>query len=66
MKVTRWYPASIKPVYVGWYECDYMVSSTVMRYWDGGKWKINPDASHDCAFGTWRGDKWRGLTEKAK
>lgn len=66
---TPWYPASIKPVRVGWYEVSYyrvgMPEGRVVdgrRYWSGTRWKFGPRGLV-CAMGCHLQDAWRGLAE---
>ncbi len=63
-KVTEWYPASVKPVHRGEYDCLYNFSIDKPRrlYWNGFEW-INPLTRRRSPFG-WSGDQWRGLAEK--
>lgn len=61
MKLTRWYPAHIKPVRVGFYE----VSSgdglfKDFYWWSGALWRIAPN-SYFCLHES-TNLKWRGLT----
>lgn len=65
MKLTEWYPAKIKPVHVGLYECNIGLEEAhagrkgMLFYWDGDLWL--QQYSKDPCFGQ---DKpWRGLTE---
>ena len=67
MKRTPWFPVSVNPVRVGWYECLFLCFGTwLVRYWwDGLQWKHAPTDIEATSFGI-TGDKWRGLTEPAK
>lgn len=68
MKKTKWFPASEKPVSVGWYECKSPLigtSAIVLRWWDGKNWRASPK-SVISLFSLHKKDKWRGLTEEAK
>ncbi len=59
-EVTDWYPASVKPVRVGWYECQFHIG-TLIRYWNGNIW-----VSDSSRFGYgWAPLPWRGLKEPA-
>ena len=60
MKRTRWYPAHIKPVRVGWYELLVRRFLTNQYWWDGAKWKIAPESKF--ALYDQMNFKWRGLT----
>ena len=58
MKRTPWFPVSVKPVRVGWYEARYWpMRKVLLMYWDGRGWD---------GFLVWERDTWRGLTEPAK
>lgn len=61
---TPWFPASIKPVHEGEYECFMTGIGFVRLRWDGGSfWSPNGWPAGFGAGGFER-DKWRGLTEK--
>ena len=67
-KYTPWFPASIKPVRVGWYSTES--KAPARRYWNGWAWSgMCDDRDDDAACAKWqhwastRTDiKWRGLT----
>ena len=70
MQTTEWYPAEIKPVHVGWYECRYddYYSKAIYKYWfDGTFWFLGPN-SRKLVYGNvnTQGETWRGLKEPAK
>jgi hypothetical protein len=71
MRKTGWYPGTVRPVRVGWYECWYAdddgyKDKTEMRYWDGLIWRAaNAFFSFECRFASdayAKKDRWRGLT----
>jgi len=41
MKLTEWFPASVKPVRTGWYKCRFARMVPVWRYWSGSIWKMD-------------------------
>lgn len=62
MKRTPWYPASVKPARVGWYEVRLSFDHGPMMerwHWDGEYW------TDELQSDVWmcKPDKWRGLTE---
>lgn len=66
-KVTPWFPADVKPVYIGWYETFRMDSGKEGKYpwrafWDGFKWCWEEDDSYSCCSVQSR--IWRGLADK--
>lgn len=67
MKRTQWFPASINPVRVGWYDvrCRHrMYGYPEERIWfNGSKWGYSPDTTAPCSFGR-SCDSWRGLAKK--
>lgn len=70
MKRTRWFPVSTPPSKdrPGPYEFQYCVSGKVRPpviwyWWDGSLWRSREGG---YARTTLHGDRWRGLTEKAK
>lgn len=62
-KRTPWYPASVKPVRVGWYEfkCAGLIGFTEAR-WDSNAWRF----TDDNVLIPIPGDEWRGLTRPAE
>ena len=64
MKLTPWYPAEIKPVRVGYYDCELCHSKGNERrhFWNGTNWYR--DNSLQCNMLTMKG--WRGLAEEPK
>jgi hypothetical protein len=64
MKKTPWFDArKYKPIRVGTYEFyDSLWNSTWFIYWDGKRWPWTGNGTGEL----YKGDKWRGLTEKAK
>jgi hypothetical protein len=78
MDKTPWFPASVKPARVGWYQASYHGYGTYWRYWTGTRWRfgLGPDSCSrpipdqldkgSCEFGEVIGDKWRGLAEPPK
>lgn len=74
MKLTPWFPGSVKPVREGVYQqMDGWGSLLGYQYWDGSYWHLwGP--SIDSAVLMYRNahpsvcqdDKWRGLSEKPK
>lgn len=57
MEKTEWYPSSIDPLWIGWYQCKYIyVDQPVMLYWNGLHWALGEEDTASCAFnGIWRG-----------
>jgi len=63
MKRTAWYPASVKPVRVGWYEywIPYLDTDWVMAFWTGETWlervpgRESPQPLEPLPDGQWRG-----------
>lgn len=45
-KLTPWFPADVKPVHVGWYQCKYGSQVPVWRYWDGADWLMSYGCGH--------------------
>lgn len=67
---TDWYPATIDPVRIGWYECRYYDYDIPQLYWwDGFLWRYGPEEPL-TAFGNGGADaeneSWRGLTENVE
>ncbi len=60
IKVTEWYPASVKPVREGWYERRYGIVGIYMQYWNGNIWLHDSFRKRPM----WWGLEWRGLAEK--
>lgn len=63
-KRSPWYPPTMTPVHVGWYECELCIRHTDNRhYWTGTEWLANPDKSK-----SWlpRNARWRGLAHPPK
>ena len=62
MKLTKWYPADIKPVRIGWYETKRQNGqiSTFKWWFDGNKWR----AGQDDFVCNEQNRVWRGLAEK--
>lgn len=70
MKLTKWFPASIKPVHVGVYEIKPRLSSMpqLFKHWDGKKWGFTGLNIADAKFYGDRGVylatqnvQWRGI-----
>lgn len=38
LKITDWYPGTVKPVRIGWYEVKTTMYNGRMRYWNGACW----------------------------
>jgi hypothetical protein len=61
-EVTRWFPATIHPARVGWYEASfYGLPDVRRRYWDGKQWTFGD--GHWTMFGSAPQDQWRGLAK---
>lgn len=59
--VTQWYQGDVAPYRTGWYECQFgSFGKTVMRWWHG-RWFQSNLCDLDSTFGTYPGDRWRGL-----
>ena len=58
---TPWYPGTIKPVRVGWYEVELLENDIHLDWWDGKRWKSDP-----TAYPYYKREQdnypWRGLT----
>lgn len=73
-KLTRWIPATIKPVRKGWYECAYADEGLMFHpfhYWDGKHWNGPDSTKYQCSGGgrypsSIPDSKWRGLATKPK
>ena len=59
-KLTPWFPPEIKPVRIGWYECEICVGRGTgeRHYWDGSDWNWKGTA-------ILMGAGWRGLSRPA-
>jgi len=65
LKLTPWFPASIKPVRNGFYDTnvppDTRFSESAFRwYWDGTDWLLNGAGSEPCVY---QNRKWRGVAK---
>lgn len=59
--LTPWFPASVKPVRVGWYETKVVGTyGPAMSHWDGLLWYV-VEGSLVCFY---QDRKWRGLADK--
>lgn len=73
-KLTPWFPGDVKPVRVGYYIREYLISdlSAIPDFWDGAEWHIGFGANRDgvlCHSSiSVRQDsrRWRGLAEPPK
>ena len=64
MKTTPWYPGTVKPVRVGFYEREYPSGEVIWQcFWNGRIW-INP--WNPPQHSEFQNLQWRGLTEKAR
>jgi len=61
-KVTKWFPAHIKPVHIGWYETKrFNGNKSAFKWWfDGEKWK----GGKDDFICNEQNRIWRGLAKK--
>lgn len=61
MKLTPWFDEYKQPVRVGWYETHTPVIGdiTLMRWWDGKCWRLNPNSDGFKVLYQLR--KWRGV-----
>ncbi len=65
---TPWYPASVRPVRVGWYEVSYHRPNRAQRvvdgrrWWNGQRWLFGR-VGLQCAMGCDPNDAWRGQPE---
>jgi hypothetical protein len=77
MKKTQWFPADVKPVHIGVYECERWEQGFRMvkrkLHWSGAGWSYSvkvPEyglsAGHHAAMFPNQGDRWRGLTKEQK
>lgn len=68
-QTTPWFPGSVKPVRVGWYEviCKLNMFNYVQTlYWSGLRWE-GPGIYHsNSGFYMGSCDSWRGLTRQAE
>lgn len=57
-KLTPWFPSSVKPVHVGWYQC----KCCYLKFWfDGKKWMTGHGVyDMESALPV----SWRGLADK--
>jgi hypothetical protein len=72
MKTTEWFPASTRPVHIGYYEVRYSwegasYGSLSRYYWDGEAWRFCKDATGELTWGSREYENisdeyWRGLT----
>jgi hypothetical protein len=65
-KLTPWYPATVKPVRVGWYEYTgwgLSVRFFDRRYWTGKGWRFSWERR---SYSGLQGDEWRGLAAPPK
>jgi hypothetical protein len=63
MKKTAWYPGTVKPVRIGFYERIYC--TPILSFWDGRRWMLSA-ASRGPIAGEFRASifqtlQWRGL-----
>lgn len=65
MKRTPWFPVSVKPLRVGWYETR-VGGYQSRRYFDGDDWLWGKDGDECESFPYLRSSRWRGLTEPSK
>jgi hypothetical protein len=63
MKTTKWFPADVKPVHVGWYErrAECVPDYTYMAWWSGDCFTTG--GKNGLIYAADR--EWRGLAEKA-
>jgi hypothetical protein len=71
MKLTNWFPASVKPVRVGWYEVGhsefvhprnrYFLTGR-LRYWNGASWRAGWLLDKVSVFGEHETHRWRGIS----
>ena len=54
---TDWFPPEIKPVYVGWYQCECCYQRF---WWEDAKWWVEPELLQS----RFQEFSWRGLKEK--
>ena len=62
-KVTKWYPSSVKPIHIGWYErrSESAAGWTYMAWWNGECFTTG--VKNALIFADDR--EWRGLQEPA-
>jgi hypothetical protein len=76
MKTTEWFPATVNPVHIGYYEVRYSWEKEdekypSMHFWDGQKWQFDEGLDGYLSWGNPIYQKeilkefWRGLKEKA-
>ncbi len=67
MKLTPWYPGTIKPVRVGVYERRYPDGATLYSLWDGVQWYWAWDtaalASREYKYTYTQTIPWRGVAK---
>lgn len=69
MKLTRWYPKTIKPVRIGWYETQMNNGNYGYSCWDGMQWSCQHNdyscvlARAVCWNGAIQDKKWRGISK---
>ncbi len=73
MKLTKWFPAYIKPVHVGWYQVSrpwYENGKPIFLDWDGDRWLYATNEGYAIAGSSatvhQQGCVWRGLAEPFK
>ena len=70
-KFTEWYPASVKPVRKGFYQCDAWKNAEAYTYWNGEYFEkfildIPLRLREKSEYMAKPGAHWRGLSEKSK
>jgi len=74
MKLTEWFPGTIKPVRVGVYmQMDGLGKKEGYQYWDGSLWggfARSPDKAfvlrHHKPHATHQNDSWRGILKEER
>lgn len=69
-KLTDWFPADVKPMRVGVYECKRSAYS-VLKHWNGvwfGAWGVSADDAYDRKEqkSVSQDEEWRGLAQPPK
>jgi hypothetical protein len=75
MKTTEWFPATVNPVHIGYYEVRYSWEDgrdprPTRYWWDGEAWRFCKDATGELTWGSREYENisdeyWRGQTEQS-
>jgi hypothetical protein len=66
-ELTPWFPTSVKPARIGFYDVrERGVLLSWRRWWDGSIWRINSPDAMSSSINTMDGIEWRGLAKEPK